>query len=227
MKKNRKMKLKDKLSIVNIALLVLVVLLMVFNQYTLLRIRAIAMPNMHKEGKKLSNVDFSSIKSTGHAVAAVFEVESIKTAQDAVDVMVPTGMPEYGQELGVNYDDPTRGLSVLLKLYNLELTKEENERYVNLVTKPIGISCEFCCGVQAIGVDRNGKTICGCQHNPALLGLTKWLIKNTDYNDAEILREALRWKTLFFPKDMVNLAVTVAGGDTSALENLPGMVGGC
>jgi hypothetical protein len=49
----------------------------------------------------------------------------------------------------------------------------------------------------------------------------------TDYSDAEILKEVMRWKALFFPKDMVNLALTVAGGDTSALKDLPGMVGGC
>ena len=54
-----------------------------------------------------------------------------------------------------------------------------------------------------------------------------WLVKNSDYSDTEIIREALKWKSLFFPKDMVNLALTVAGGDTSKLKDLPGMVGGC
>ena len=50
---------------------------------------------------------------------------------------------------------------------------------------------------------------------------------NTDYSDAEILREVMRWKTLFFPKNMIELGTSLAGGDTSALNNLPGMVGGC
>jgi hypothetical protein len=52
-------------------------------------------------------------------------------------------------------------------------------------------------------------------------------MKNTDYSDGEILREAMKWKALWFPKNMIELGMTVAGGDTSALANLPGMVGGC
>ncbi|MCH7493020.1 hypothetical protein IID19_05570 [Patescibacteria group bacterium] len=54
-----------------------------------------------------------------------------------------------------------------------------------------------------------------------------WLMQNTDYSDAEILREVYRWKTLFFPKNMVDLATKISGGDQSVLEELPGMVGGC
>ena len=53
------------------------------------------------------------------------------------------------------------------------------------------------------------------------------LMLNTDYSDAEVLREVMRWKTMFFPKNMVSLALDVAGKDASALESLPGMVGGC
>jgi len=50
---------------------------------------------------------------------------------------------------------------------------------------------------------------------------------NTDYSDAEVLREVYRWKTLWFPKDMVGLALEIAGGNTDVLNELPGMVGGC
>ena len=50
---------------------------------------------------------------------------------------------------------------------------------------------------------------------------------NTDYNDAQILQEVYRWKTLFFPRNMIELAGKVAGGDSSVLNDLPGMVGGC
>ena len=33
----------------------------------------------------------------------------------------------------------------------------------------------------------------------------------------------MRWKTLFFPQKMIELGMTVAGGDTSKLESLPGI----
>jgi hypothetical protein len=177
----------------------------------------------------LSDINLSSIKSTGHSIAALFPVENIKTTQDAIDIMIPTGTPEYGEEMGVSFDEPVKSLSLLAKANRqLQLTDEEFQRWKSIVSKPVGISCEFCCGVGPIGVDSKGNSRCGCQHNPALLALTKWLVKyRPNYSDAEIVREAMRWKTLFFPKDMVNLAMTVAGGDTSALDDLPGMVGGC
>ena len=229
MKKNKENKDNDKFDKLVVGLLILVVVLMAFNQVSVLKVSAMVGGSKNKNvGMNLDNVDLSEIKSTGHSVAALFPVQDIKTTQDAVDIMISVGTPDYGPALGVSYDDPILGLSILMKLDNsVQLTAQENERYLNIVTKPLGISCEFCCGVGAVGVDKNGKGICGCQHNPALLGLTKWLIQNTDYSDGEIVREALRWKTLFFPKDMVNLALTVAGGDTSQLDELPGIVGGC
>jgi hypothetical protein len=52
-------------------------------------------------------------------------------------------------------------------------------------------------------------------------------MKYTDYSDAEVLREVMRWKSIFFPRDMVGLAMKVAGTDPSQLKSLPGMVGGC
>ena len=178
--------------------------------------------------KDLSNIDLSSIKGTGYSIAAVFPVENIKTAQDAMNMIIPTGMPDYGQAVGISYDEPVKALTTLIRVYQtIELSGAEQQRYLSLVTRPLGISCEYCCGLGAIGADSQGRSLCGCQHNPALLGLTKWLVKNTDYSDGEILREALRWKALFFPRQMVELTASLAGGDTTSLANLPGMVGGC
>ncbi len=208
------------------ALLAAGIVLLALNQLLIIQLNSIIIPKASAED--FSNIDFTDIKSTGHSIAAFFPVKDIKTAQDAIDIMIPTGTPDYGDALGVSYDDPVEGLSVLAPLdRKVQLSEDEFQRYLNIVTKPVGISCEFCCGVGAVGVNSQGKSICGCQHNPALLGLTKWLIKNTDYSDGQIIKEALKWKTLFFPKDMVNLALKVAGGDTSQLEELPGMVGGC
>ncbi len=180
----------------------------------------------------LANIDISELKSTGHTIAAVFPVEDIKTQEDAMAIIFPTGTPDYGEQLGISFDDPINSLSVLARMYNsLKAEVQQNnpegwERYMNLATKPVGISCEYCCGVGPIGIDKNGNSRCGCQHNPAVLTVALYLSAYTDYSDGEILREVMRWKTLFFPKNMIGLGMTVAGGDTSQLK-LPGMVGGC
>jgi hypothetical protein len=186
-----------------------------------------------KSSGDLSSVDVTQIQSTAQGIAALFPVDKIKTSQDAIDVMIPTGTPDYGAAMGVSFDDPVGSMEKMAKT-NSALTaqvKKDNpeawQRYLNLASKPRGVSCEFCCGLGAAGADANGRSACGCQHNPALLTLTLWLLDNTDYSDAEVLREVYKWKTLFFPKNMVGLASQIAGGDTSVLENLPGMVGGC
>lgn len=183
-------------------------------------------------GKDLSKVDIDSLKSTGHTVAAVFPVKDFKGAEDAMAAMFPTGTPDYGQALGVSFDEPINSLTTLSNMYRgLKVEVEKNKpdafkRFMTLAGKPVGISCEFCCGVGPVGIDKKGNSACGCQHNPALLSIALYLTAYTDYSDAEILREVMRWKTLFFPKNMIELGVSVAGGDTSKLE-LPGMVGGC
>lgn len=228
------MTLEVSTSTLTYVLIALAVGLIIFNQYTISRISSSlgttgsATKTLKLSDKSLGDVDLSELKSTGHSIAALFPVEDIKTTQDAVDVIIPTGTPDYGPQLGVSYDDPVGSLSVLARLdRQLQLTGEDQQRYLNIITKPVGISCEYCCGVGPIGADANGNSRCGCQHNPALLALTKWLIQNTDYSDAEVIREALRWKALFFPQKMVDLTMSLAGGDTSALDELPGMVGGC
>ncbi len=227
-------------SLITETLVLVVAALLLYNQFTIFHIYSTlgftglfigADSRMKLEssyGKDISRVDLSGIKGTGYAIAALFPVESIHTTQDAIDMIVPTGTPDYGPALGVSFDDPVGSLSVLARLNRqLTLTGTNHERYLSLVKKPLGISCEFCCGVGTIAVDSDGNSVCGCQHNPALLALTKWLIQNTDYSDAEVVREVLRWKALFFPKNMVELSVAVAGGDTSSLDELPGMIGGC
>ena len=183
--------------------------------------------------KELANIDVSSLKSTGHTLAAVFPVEEIQTPEDAMRILFPTGTPEYGSELGVSYDEPVESLAILAKMHRglLAEVKQNNpegfQRYMSLASQPVGISCEYCCGLKTIGINNDGSSSCGCQHNPALLTVALYLSAYTDYNDGEILQEVMKWKILFFPKNMIELGMTVAGGDTSALDNLPGMVGGC
>lgn len=178
----------------------------------------------------LSDVNIDDIKSTAQGVAAIMPIDQIKVPEDAIKVMVPSGTPEYGEAMGVSFDDPINSLATLAnaQVALLDgLTPEQKERFIALASKPVGISCEYCCGLQAIGIRDDGSSSCGCQHNPALLSVTMWLMQNTEYSDAEILREVYKWKTLFFPKNMVDLAVKISGGDASVLEDLPSMVGGC
>ncbi len=184
-------------------------------------------------GKDLNAVDVAGLKSTAHTVAAVFPLESVQTSDDALTVMFPSGMPDYGQALGVSFDDPVGSLSTLSAMYpglKAEVQKSKPEawqRFMSLASQPVGISCEYCCGVGPIGITKAGDSACGCQHNPALLSMALYLTAYTDYNEGEILREVMKWKTLFFPKNMIELGLTVAGKDASQLKELPGMVGGC
>lgn len=184
--------------------------------------------------KDLSNVNVDALASTAHTIAAVFPVDEIKSSQDAMAIMFPTGTPEYGETLGVSFDDPVDSLSKLANMYNGLKSEVKNNnpeafnRFVNLASNPKGVSCEYCCGVGPIGADKNGNSRCGCQHNPALLSVALYLSAYSDYSDAEILREVMKWKTLFFPKNMIELGISLGGGNAqTTLDNLPGMVGGC
>ena len=181
----------------------------------------------------LNGIDLSGITSTAQTLAKVYPLNKIKTQDDAVAMLIPSGTPEYGEKLGVSFDDPIVSLNVLARTVYPEYDKKLRndpakwQRYINLASNPYGISCEYCCGIGPIGASKDGKSRCGCQHNPALLGLTMWLIDNTDYSDAEILREVMRWKALFFPKNMVELGMKLSGMSADQIGSLPGMVGGC
>jgi len=224
-------------------LIVIGVAVILFNQFQIMSVSALlggtqkTSSFLYLSGKgsnsDLSNADLSGIKSTAQTVATVFPVSEFKTSDDAMAAMFPTGTPEYGQDLGVSFDDPVKSLDTLSKMFEplkAEVKAKNPEafkRYINLASNPNGVSCEFCCGVGPIGADKNGNSRCGCQHNPALLAVTLYLTAYTDYNDAQVLKEVMRWKTLFFPKNMIELGMSVAGKDASELNNLPGMVGGC
>ncbi|MDO8660280.1 MAG: hypothetical protein Q7K43_00175 [Candidatus Woesearchaeota archaeon] len=182
----------------------------------------------------LDDVDISTIQNTAQAVNALFPLKDIKSADDAIKVMIPSGPAVWASELGISYDDPVTALNFLAqKLYPaMKSDLQQNapelwKRYLDLATKPVGISCEYCCGVGPVSVTPRGELTCGCAHNPAVHAVTMYLMKNTKMSDAEILQEVMKWKSLWFPKDMVGLALKLSGGDTSALKNVPGMVGGC
>ena len=227
-----------------IALMVVATLLVLFNQVQINSISGMMSSGLTTSYKSsstsllsgsgdLGSVNIDELQSTAQTVAAVFPELNGASSEDIVGIMFPTGVPEYGEDLGVSFDDPVSSLATLAKMYpSLKSEVEKSnpdafKRYINLASKPKGVSCEYCCGVGPIGADSNGNSRCGCQHNPAVLSLTLYLSAYSDYTDAEILREVMKWKTLFFPKNMIELGSSIAGGDTAVLENLPGMVGGC
>ncbi len=221
---------KAKIGSIFFVFVIIIAGLMLFNQWQINSISNNLITGRTIYSGSVGSVDLSGITSTAQSIAALFPIDEIKTSQDAIDVMIPTGTPDYGEAMGISFDDPVSSLAKMAKAQRAllqGLSPEEKTRFINLASQPVGISCEYCCGVGPVGIRSDGSSSCGCQHNPALLSLTMWLMQNTDYTDAEIVKEALKWKTLFFPKNMVNLASQIAGGDTSVLKDLPGMVGGC
>ena len=147
----------------------IVAALLIFNQVL---ISGIAFKS--SSSVSLENADIYSIKSTAQAIGMLFPVDEIQTDQDAIDMMISQGTPDYGASMGVSFDDPIAALTLLSSNYNtIKKDIKQNspdvwERYLNLATKPVGISCEFCCGVGPQGITKDGELRCGCKHNPAV-----------------------------------------------------------
>ena len=168
--------------------------------------------------------------------------------------IIPTGVPVvYGEELGIKYDDvsasdPRQADTTIRLLGNIDRTEtlegEDLERYIDILYNlEDGISCEYCCGARSI-IFENGQPACGCAHSYAMRGLTKYLIKyhGDKFSDEEILEEAGKWKTLFFPGIMEGKAgvlksngielnyINLASNKYRGIEEgqaSGGMVGGC
>lgn len=211
------------------ALVALVAVLLIFNQ---IQISSMGITGQSVSGGTNVRVsELSQITTTSQAVALLFPIDEINSDQDAINMMIPQGTPDYGVAMGVSFDDPIAALELLSSNYNTLKTdlKQNNievwERYLALATQPVGISCEFCCGVGPKGITNKGDLTCGCSHNPAAQSLTMLLMKDTNLNDAEVLKEVLKWKSIWFPRDMVGLALKASGGEIETA--LPGMVGGC
>src|SRR3989344_4546169 len=212
-----------------VSLLVLSALLIAFNQYQVSALTG--MVDSASGGVSKGRISFGG---GGTASLDKAELSQITDENDAIAIMIPTGTPEYSEALGgITFDDPVASMEYLSKWYYSlkEEVKQQHpdvwQRYLGLAARPTGISCEYCCGVGPQGITSDWELRCGCAHNPAAQAIALGLMLNTDYSDAEVLREVMRWKTIFFPKNMVALAMDVAGKDASQLQSLPGMVGGC
>ncbi len=181
----------DKLKYVIIGLLVVNVLFLLYNSFQL-------------TGDINSEIGANNVRSSNSLNAG----QQINL--NGPDV-IPKGIPDkYGEELGVSFDDvsasnPQKADATIKKLGELDvklsLDEKQKQRYINILYKmENGISCEYCCGARAI-IFENGEAACGCAHSYAMRGLTKYLLINhaDEYTDAELLAEAGKWKTLFFP----------------------------
>ncbi len=171
---------------------------------------------------QISSLNSQPIKATNNAV--------VNTAAIDISKYLPKGIPAvYGAELTVSYDDPVNGMDILNQYDDLKsgsrgskaitLSPELEKRYVK-ITNSIG--CEFCCGASTL-TSPMGEPACSCAHSGAMRGLAKYLLQKhaSEFTDEQILSELVKWKTLFFPQQMIAKLSGTSGGA------IPSQVGGC
>ncbi len=150
--------------------------------------------------------------------------------QDAINSLVPVGIPQYGQQAGVSFDDPITAQRVWANYEeSISLTPELEARWNNIVGK---FTCDYCCGSPSRPTII---THCGCSHAAAWRGMAKWFLANfgTQYTDEQIFGELSRWKALWYPGPTVQRVLQEQSAGTggaqaaASLDSLPSMVGGC
>lgn len=186
----------------------------------------------------------SQTPSTG-AIIASQPVQSVQISQQQtlqqqaelqtiLDKIMPKGVPDiYGPELKVSFNDVENSLNILANLdADLnpgkggikfeELTQPQKDRYLKI---GFMIACEYCCGVDSL-ITKDGQPSCSCSHSAAMRGLAKYLLKNheSEFTDEQILDHLTKWKTLFFPQQMVAKYMQENG---MSISGLPKQVGGC
>src|SRR3989344_439719 len=202
-------------------LLALAIVMLGFNQYQLLTVNT---PKTASTGLL-----------TGQAIAGVSQPQQSQADMQAVLAKVmPKGVPEvYGAELKVSFDDPVKSIDILANfdadlnpgkggIKFEELTEIQKQRYLKI---GFSIACEYCCGVQSL-ITKDGQPSCACAHSAAMRGLAKYLLKNHEaqFTDEQILDHLTKWKTLFFPQQMVAKYMQSQG---ISINSLPQQVGGC
>src|SRR3989344_3386847 len=110
----------EKLSI---GLVVIVGIMILFNQVQISQVSALAGFNSGLSGLTFkSSSSKTSVKLTGNP------------SQDAIAIVIPRGTPFYGQALGVSFDDPIKSLEIIAQLdptygkNRVQLTTEEKAR---------------------------------------------------------------------------------------------------
>lgn len=228
------------------AVLGLLMVGLAFNQYQLGSLQA-ELANW-KVPAAVAVASAGSASSASQGQAAGQPAASVNLEELANEV-IPKGVPAvYGSELGVSYDEPVKAISIIAPLeQSTSLDSAQLSRYIGIASR---ISCEYCCGAPSI-ITRTGDAACGCAHSGVMRGLGKYLVKNhPEVSDAQVLAEMSKWKTLFFPKQILSKAIEfrAAGkqiditdlasnefrgfkastpSSAGGVSGLPDMVGGC
>lgn len=205
---------QGQISAAAIALLVIAILVLVLNQFLIGSITAAAVSGVAAGGA-------NAISAGANAAPSAAD------AQKFAAEFIPRGTPAYGQAASLSFDNVDGSLQNLLYYHqSIQFSDGETARYIRIGTTR-NTACEFCCGVGDAGfIDSAGQLTCGCAHNIAFSGLAKWMIKNTDYSDGQILEEIAKWKVAFFPGPALQKALIQQGIDPSAV-GMPQQVGGC
>lgn len=168
-------------------------------------------------------------KQTTSQVASTPPVVTEKTGSLSgfLAQITPKGTPDYGQKAEVSYDKVEESLDALVNYdKSITLTGADKNRYIKIGTSK-ETACEYCCGIGDEGfATEEGEIACGCSHNYALSGLTKWLITNSTYSDEQIISEIGKWKILFFPEPAAREEAQKQGISPESI-GLPSQVGGC
>jgi len=151
------------------------------------------------------------------------------SAGEVAAAILPKGIPaRYGAQLALSFDNAAAAIGVLAPLEQDtradKLAGEQLERYIAIGSQT---ACEFCCGATTM-VFQDGSKACGCEHSAAMRGVVAYLLDRygDQMSDSEILAEANKWKTAFFPGPTVEkyMAANGQGGSGAGLQN---QVGGC
>ena len=98
--------LSKKQNKISVIIGIVLLILLIFNIYTVSSVSGMLGGSRKfssfSSDVDLSKVDITQLKSTAHSVAKLFPVDKIKTTQDAIDIMIPKGTPDYGEALGVS-----------------------------------------------------------------------------------------------------------------------------
>ncbi len=123
--------------------------------------------------------------------------------QDAINAIIPTGTPFYGEDAGVSFDDPISSLKVWGNHERkIQLTPELQARWEKIVGS---FTCDYCCGSPQNPTIINR---CGCAHAASWRGIAKWMLNKygDKYTDTQIMGEMSRWKALYYPGPTVKRA---------------------
>ena len=137
-------------------------------------------------------------------------VEAAKT------VMLPHGMPFYAPE-GISFDDAVGALSAWGQYEDtISLPPDLQTRWQSIIDT---MTCDYCCGgpLEVTIISR-----CGCAHSKAYRGLAKFLVEKyrEKYSNQQILGELQRWKSVWYPKGVVEDYLLATGrGDVLGHEN--------